>query len=924
MNKNISIWRGDTTPPTLNHIWIKEDNFLYLFNGANWERITDKNSAGISDVLLGVGTINSIPEPTEKAVQIDNVLNDIDLNNKCVGKQGDILLQSRINIGNFKDVNPCIEPSHNKQVNIVFKKGEYELGVNPEGKVRTTLRQCSPVWKLIKDEDYYIIKHIENSKYLSYSNFEFVLSTTAERFNIIYNEDDQSYEICRIDDDSQSMNMQSGNGYDYKLSLYIKGDQHNKLYFVDSQLYNLPIFSEQYNSIPYKINFKTDPEYYYYLNEDNIIVNKNNSDFYLLGSYNKFEIRCESKYVGLSSSELKILNTPQYFTLIPSGLDSNQYFEIYPYNNIDSALNPYRGVSDNNIISIYNRLDFCNLITFKSNEDQVIKKFISTNIATDNYDGLMSSDDKIKLDKLCVHRKKYEYENLQNISNDAWYLLAEIEDQECSIFQVSTFGHNDVIFTVSTGWTGAQYNQLDGSLTILNSFITGNNPDYSHIKGVRLRKLYNQDNVRVEIQLDDPYGRVYTSIRVTAFSNAETDKFLKNDLVGNTDMNNIIQSYALKQNSMMCKNMYVDSLYLDNTSLTKTRLTNIETQTGKISTLENSIKNLQDSINNQSAATSENIIIAGGPLADNVEDNWPEEWEQDGNRIIPRGTSLQSLLEGLFLKTQNGTVSWEDITWNPLLDAPTVTLSSNGPVEVGSTVTCTVISNSNITGNTRSATCTTSQGYFDTVDGSYNSGNKTVSKTGSSSGSVVLTYTWNDATVSNFISETTALKIKSGTNTFVASQSGITASVDALPETTIYASTNTKKVLNNVSATLTDTKPNDIPLSSSNNDTITGYYRWNAFVADSTDITATASSWKFVNAKTVSSVTAADQKYIIVMVPSGYSLTGAKQMGLDFTGSFATKDVDLIIGGGDTYAYKMYYWQNTSGSDAKVENITIS
>ena len=61
--------------------------------------------------------------------------------------------------------------------------------------------------------------------------------------------------------------------------------------------------------------------------------------------------------------------------------------------------------------------------------------------------------------------------------------------------------------------------------------------------------------------------------------------------------------------------------------ITKTRLTNIESQTGKIPTLENSIKNLQDSINNQSAATSENIIIAGGPLADNVEDNWPEEWE---------------------------------------------------------------------------------------------------------------------------------------------------------------------------------------------------------------------------------------------------------------------------------------------------------
>lgn len=329
--------------------------------------------------------------------------------------------------------------------------------------------------------------------------------------------------------------------------------------------------------------------------------------------------------------------------------------------------------------------------------------------------------------------------------------------------------------------------------------------------------------------------------------------------------------------------------------------------------------------NADASVTTEDIIVAGGPLADEITDNWPEEWNQGGNKVIPSGTSIQSILSGLFLKPQDGTVSWGNVTWSPSLGAPTVTLSSNGPVEVGSTVTCTVTSNSNITGNTRSAVCTTSQGYFDSVEGSHNSGNKTVSKTGNSTGVLALTYKWNDAAVSDFTSGTTTLKIKSGTNTFVASQSGLTAYVDALPETTVYASTNTKKVLSNVSVTLTDTKPNDIPLSSNNNDTITGYYRWNAFVADSIDITATASSWKFVNSKSVSSVTAADQKYIIVMVPSGYSLTGAKQMGLDFTGSFATKDVTLTIGGGsDTYAYKMYYWQNTSGSDAKVENITIS
>lgn len=330
--------------------------------------------------------------------------------------------------------------------------------------------------------------------------------------------------------------------------------------------------------------------------------------------------------------------------------------------------------------------------------------------------------------------------------------------------------------------------------------------------------------------------------------------------------------------------------------------------------------------NADTSVTTEDIVVAGGPLASEAADNWP--WTKDGNNIIPAGTSVQSILEGLFLKPENGTVSWSTISWNPSLGKPTVTLSSNGPAEIGSTVTCTVTANSSVSSNTRSATCTASKGHFTSIDGAYVAGNKTVSKTGTTTGSVVLTHTWNGDTVSGFTSGTTTLKIKSGENKFVTSQSGLSATVEALPETTVYASTNTKKVLENVSATLTDTAAASArtkALTSSNYDTITGYYRWNAFVSDSIDITKTESSWKFTNDKTVSSVTAADQKYIVVLIPSGFTLKTASQMNLDFTGSFDTKDVTLTIGGGsDTYAYKMYYWQNTSGSSATVDNITIS
>jgi hypothetical protein len=197
---------------------------------------------------------------------------------------------------------------------------------------------------------------------------------------------------------------------------------------------------------------------------------------------------------------------------------------------------------------------------------------------------------------------------------------------------------------------------------------------------------------------------------------------------------------------------------------------------------------------------------------------------KDGNKVIPSGTSVQDILQGLFLKTINGTVSWGNKSWSPSLGSPTVTLSSNGPVEIGSTVTCKVVSNSSVSGNNRSATCTASQGHFDSVDGSWVSGNKTVSVDGSTSGSVSLAYSWNNSALTDFVSESTTLKVVSGTNTFKVDQSGITASVEALPETTVYASTNTKSVLSDVSAKLTDTKPADKDLTSTNNDTIVGSY----------------------------------------------------------------------------------------------------
>lgn len=47
MNKNISIWRGDSTPPTFKHLWLK-DNDLYIYTYRGWDKIA---TSELTDVL---------------------------------------------------------------------------------------------------------------------------------------------------------------------------------------------------------------------------------------------------------------------------------------------------------------------------------------------------------------------------------------------------------------------------------------------------------------------------------------------------------------------------------------------------------------------------------------------------------------------------------------------------------------------------------------------------------------------------------------------------------------------------------------------------------------------------------------------------------------------------------------------------------
>ena len=49
INKNISIWRGNATPPTNYHLWEKEDGGLYVYLDEKWQHLIAPNDKTLLD-----------------------------------------------------------------------------------------------------------------------------------------------------------------------------------------------------------------------------------------------------------------------------------------------------------------------------------------------------------------------------------------------------------------------------------------------------------------------------------------------------------------------------------------------------------------------------------------------------------------------------------------------------------------------------------------------------------------------------------------------------------------------------------------------------------------------------------------------------------------------------------------------------------
>lgn len=267
--------------------------------------------------------------------------------------------------------------------------------------------------------------------------------------------------------------------------------------------------------------------------------------------------------------------------------------------------------------------------------------------------------------------------------------------------------------------------------------------------------------------------------------------------------------------------------------------------------------------------TKNNIIIAGGPLANNVtetSDTWPTDWKDDaGNKIIPKNKSLEDILKALFLQEKYGTLTDPVYAWDPALsNTPTVDIKQNTTsvvntlVPVGTEVTVSFAIHE---GETNQATATVSGAtYGYSLDGTNITGGTsyTANATGQGvTGTLAIeSATFQDKDVKSQVAET-KYKVKEGDNTLSVKQSGRTATPGTFANVTVYNVSNTRtinresfKTINQAGFTSsTAYAGGSKPLSNSISVNVTGYYPvYYGWLTDTRDtITSDYITTNFVN-----------------------------------------------------------------------------
>lgn len=244
--------------------------------------------------------------------------------------------------------------------------------------------------------------------------------------------------------------------------------------------------------------------------------------------------------------------------------------------------------------------------------------------------------------------------------------------------------------------------------------------------------------------------------------------------------------------------------------------------------------------------TKNDIIIAGGPLANNVTedgDTWPTDWKDDaGNKIIPKDKSLEDILKALFLQEKYGTLTDPVYVWDPAISTtPVIDIKENTTsvkdklVPVGTEVSVSFSPSGEAINQATATVSGATYGYSLNGTTIENGTSYTAYATGQGvTGTLVI----ESATFQGVVDVKSQLdgakyKVKEGDNTLSVTQSGLTVTPGTFADATVYNVSNTRSINVQDSKTINQAgfeaatsvyAGGSKPLSNSISVKVTGYY----------------------------------------------------------------------------------------------------
>lgn len=533
-------------------------------------------------------------------------------------------------------------------------------------------------------------------------------------------------------------------------------------------------------------------------------------------------------------------------------------------------------------------------------------------------------------------------------------LFSELDTDQKKLIARKNLGIDQVINSINWGdISGNIENQVDLYNYILN-IVTDNSDNRSY----SIQKIEDNLDVTVREQfiLIDEQGRqVGDTIKVFKDSSLKSveldDSTLKFTYILSDGQESIVD---LDLSRLIPNTKFTDGLVVkDNT--VSVNISETSEDNKNFIVLESDEKALAvRSIDTDSTIVTDRILVAGGPLDSTaLRDILPQD--ESGNAYIEAGTDVQSLLLSLFTKVKWPIPQVTEGKIDTTIAAPSFTLDKSGTIEVGTVVTLSDVTLSEVVNNTTSRIISEfTYGYATAVDGVIIK-NKSIiiaaTNVGVNSDNYTMTRDFtgfvnadDSATPSTIASD---VKLDGTTCTVVEGTNKVKITVTGPKGTCQFAEAPQYYVASNIGTLSDEHRSPSKDLATVNESTtpsnskelsVTGKYKYflgysnnttyDQFDSASVRELTTKSDWINVNSTTTivdAIAIKSNGKSIVVACPSKYKLATINNgVGASILANFnSVGEVDVTTGL-ITTKYKVYVYPITNSVEVEFKNVTLT